>query len=175
MHDEQLVIQAKNGDDDAFYEFIQNHKASLYRIAYAYFKNEQDALEAIQEVTCRAYHHIHKLKQPQFAATWLTRIMINYCADERRKRRRVQIHAEVSDLQPVTDRDRYQMIEVEQAVDQLNEKYRQVIILKYFEDLKIKDIAQALNQPEGTVKTRLNKGLRLLRRALGEKGGERNA
>ncbi|MEX2104755.1 MAG: sigma-70 family RNA polymerase sigma factor, partial [Bacilli bacterium] len=85
MQHELMVHAAKNGDDDAFYRLILDNKEKMYRIAYSYFKNETDALEAIQEVTYRAYVRIKKLREPQYFNTWLIRIMINYCLDEMKK------------------------------------------------------------------------------------------
>jgi RNA polymerase sigma factor (sigma-70 family) len=85
---EQLVSSAQQGDDDAFYKLMQTHKEKLYRVAYAFFRNETDALEALQEVTCRAYLKLPKLKQPAYVSTWLTRIMIHVCVDEQKRKKR---------------------------------------------------------------------------------------
>ena len=166
----ELVKKAKKGDEDSFYTLMMDHKDQLYRIAYAHFKNEQDSLEAIQEVTFRAFKSIKKLKEPQYFSTWLIRIMINYCSDERKKKKKVILQGEQLEV-PSIDQHPLQL-EVEEAVNNLDEPYHTVIYLKYLEDLKIKEIAEVMDSPEGTVKTWLSKGLRLLRDYFDDKGGK---
>lgn len=94
MDDFTLVLRAKKGDETAFYSLMMNHKEQLFKIAYSYLKNEQDALEAIQEVTFRAFKHIRKLKEPDFFSTWLIRILINHCNDELHKKKRLEMKAD---------------------------------------------------------------------------------
>ena len=89
MNDEDLVKAAQNGDDNAFYGLISAYKDNLYNVAYCYLKNQQDTLEAIQEVTYRAYLKINKLKEPKYFNTWLTRILINYCIDEQKRKQKI--------------------------------------------------------------------------------------
>lgn len=165
MDDFTLVLRTKKGDETAFYSLMMNHKEQLFKIAYSYLKNEQDALEAIQEVTFRAFKHIRKLKEPDFFSTWLIRILINHCNDELHKKKRLEMKADFREELAFTV-DNLSRIEMEEALDTLDEKYRQIIILKYFHDLKIKDIAALLECPEGTIKTWLNKALKELRKYL---------
>lgn len=91
MSIESLVKKAKKGDDQAFYELIIEHKAQMYRIVLSYLKNDADSLEAIQEVTFRAFKQIKKLKEPSFFSTWLIRILINYCIDEQKRKQKVVV------------------------------------------------------------------------------------
>lgn len=180
MDCEPLVRAARRGDDDAFYRLIQEHKAKLYKIAYAYFHNEADALEAIQEVTCRAYTRIGKLREPQFFNTWLTRIMINYCADERRKRNRWTARITDLDLEhadvPAEDAQSASLSKmmVQTALARMEDKYQTIIQLKYFHDLTIAEIAKTMKRPEGTIKTWLHQALKGLRKHL-EKEDESRA
>ena len=166
----ELVKKAKKGDEDSFYTLMVHHKDQLYRIAYAHLKNEQDSLEAIQEVTFRAFKAIKKLKEPQYFSTWLIRIMVNYCSDELKKKKKVILQGEQFEV-PTTDQHPLHL-EVAEAVNNLDEPYHTVIYLKYLEDLKIKDIAVVMDTPEGTVKTWLSKGLQMLRSYFDEKGGK---
>jgi RNA polymerase sigma-70 factor (ECF subfamily) len=78
----------------------------MYKIAYSYFGNEQDALEAIQETTCRAYNNFHKLKQPQYFKTWLIRILINYCIDEKKRMKKSTLLIEDTIVQQDDDINR---------------------------------------------------------------------
>lgn len=168
LEDYNLVERAIKGDEDAFLLIMHEHKLSLYKTALAYLKNKDEAIEAVQEVTYRAYRNIHSLREPGYVKTWLIRIMINYCQDFIKKNNRVAFNEDYI-LQQSTNED-YQYLEIEEALSQLDETQRQLLHLKYFHDVKIKDIAVMWNRPEGTVKTWLNKALKSLRGILEEKG-----
>ncbi|USK35283.1 sigma-70 family RNA polymerase sigma factor [Bacillus sp. F19] len=170
MTDPNLAQKAVNGDDGAFLLLMKQHKEQLYRTAFMYLKNETDSLEAVQEVTFRAYKSLHKLKEPAYFTTYLIRIMLNYCHDQMKRKKRIQINNEEL-ASSAAGTDSFVYLEIEEALHHLDEKYQNVILMKYFHDLKIKDIAQQLNCPESTVKTRLTKALALLRKQLDEKGG----
>lgn len=163
-----IVKKAIKGDSKAFYSVIEENKEQLYRIAYSYLKNKEDSLEAIQEMTYRAYKNIYKLRQPQFIKTWLIRILINYCVDEQKRRKKVL--SLTSNVESSFDKDRAEELTIEAAVEKLKPKYKKVIVLKYFQDLTISEIASVMKCPEGTIKTRLNRGLSTLRDYLGKDG-----
>ncbi len=167
-----LVKRAIKGEEEAFYELMLQHKEQLYKIAFSYLKSQEESLEAIQEVTYRAYRSIGNLKEPSFLNTWLVRIMMNYCSDELRKKKRVSL-LQSNELEQVSvHHDSYERIEIEEALDALDQKSKQVIKLKYFFDFKISDIAKVMDCPEGTVKTWLHKALIGLRKHLQVKGEE---
>lgn len=168
MELQELVVRAKKGDESAFYELMQLHKIRLYRIALSYLRNSDDAVEALQEVTYRAFRSIRKMREPQYFTTWLTRILLNYCNDELKKRKRLLVSDDLISLMGAEHQSNW--LEVEEVISKLEPKTRQVIELKYVHDFKIKEIAEILECPEGTVKTWLNKGLKDLRGQLGEKG-----
>lgn len=168
---ENLVIKAQRGDKQAFYDVISNHRGLLFGTAMQYLKNESMALEAIQEVTYRAYLKIGKLRRPQYISTWLTRIMINYCCDELKKHKRL-LNLEDWGCVTQSSKDLYEAIDLKCCVEKLSPKYRDVILMRYYEDLSIKDIACALNKPVGTVKTWISRGLAQMRVIL--KGGNLN-
>ncbi|MCA1055652.1 sigma-70 family RNA polymerase sigma factor [Rossellomorea aquimaris] len=165
-----MVKRAKKGDEDALYQLITSHKEQLYRMAISYLKNEDDAIEAIQETTYRAYKGIKKLRKNEYFTTWLIRILLNYCHDEIKKKKRVIYSDRL--LHSMEAPEKNSSIETEDAIHSLNEPYRNVIMLKYLHDLKISEIAEILECPEGTVKTWLHKGLGLLRSQLKEKEGD---
>jgi RNA polymerase sigma-70 factor (ECF subfamily) len=168
--DRQLVISAQKGNDQAFFELIQENKGKLYRIAFSFFKNEEMALEAIQEVTCRAYLKLNRLREPAYFETWLVRIMMNYCISEQKRQKRVLPQRLDDEAAPGADSDT--LLEIEAAVARLEWKYQKIIMLKYFHDFTVNEIARVLGCPDGTVKTWLHKALQLLRQDLG-KGGEK--
>ncbi|MDN4524965.1 sigma-70 family RNA polymerase sigma factor [Fictibacillus fluitans] len=170
--EQQWVEDASKGDGEAFLTLMKQYKLDLYRTALSYLHDEGEALEAIQEVTYRAYKNIRSIKQPAYFKTWLIRIMINYCNDQLKNNRRMTVNDELLNAYGISEN--HSEMELKDAMQGLDERSREILILKYFHDLKIKDIAQAMQCPEGTVKTWLNKALKMLRDRLDEKGGSLN-
>lgn len=170
MNTQNLISKSIDGDNDSFYQIINNYKEMLYRIAYTYFNNQEDALEAVQETTYRAYKNINKLKSPQYFKTWITRILINFCNDEIKRRKKI-IPLKFNISSEIVEINENKLI-IDFALNQLKSNYKQVILLKYMEDMKISEIAQIMDCPEGTVKSWLNRGLAELKKIL-SKGGEK--
>jgi RNA polymerase sigma factor (sigma-70 family) len=155
------VKKAKKGDEQSFYELILSVKESLYRTAYRYFGNEHDALDAVQEVTCRAFLKLQSLRQPDYFKPWIIRMMINHCNDVWKKRSKmipVQQIYEKGIQENITD----QLI-LEELLTVLDPNLQEIIHLKYFEDWTIRQIATWKRVPEGTVKTWLSRALNTLR------------
>ncbi|WOV86459.1 sigma-70 family RNA polymerase sigma factor [Sporosarcina oncorhynchi] len=173
MTEKELAAKAIRGDDEAFLQLMFMHKEALYRTALAYLKNDGDALDAVQEVTFRAYEKIKTLHTPEYAKTWLVRIMMNHCRDVIRKKNRYVFNDNIAEMKGISDDFTY--LEVEEALSHLSEKDRQLVHLKYLHDIKIKDIADMTSTPEGTVKTRLYKAVKSLRDFFEGKGAERRA
>lgn len=169
MNDEDLVKAAQKGDAEAFYKLILTYKDKLYNIAYCYLKTEQDALESIQEITYRSYLKINKLKDPKYFGTWITKILINYCIDEQKRKMNIVTIEEHSittsndKSKNSTDMDK---LTLEDAIDKLEPKYKEVIILKYIQDMTTIDISKVMECPEGTIKTWLSRALKQLRDLL---------
>ncbi|WLD92525.1 sigma-70 family RNA polymerase sigma factor [Alkalihalobacillus sp. AL-G] len=169
--DEDIVRKAQKGDEQAFFLIIQLYKNDLYRVAYRYFRNEHDSLEAIQETTFRAYKSIHKVKEPAKVKSWLIQITSNYCLNEIRKRKRLVYSdwiIEQSDEAIGMDVD--ETLFLESHIFQLKKNLQKVILLKYFQGLTLKEISFTLNKPEGTVKTWLYKALKELRKRMEKEG-----
>jgi len=154
-------------DDEVLQRLIEVDKQRLYRIAYIYVKNEDDALEIVQEAVYKAFLNIKKLKQPEFFNTWITKIIVNASLDYIKKRNRLIYIAEEKKLEKNAIED-MEYIDLYKAVDSLEGLYKTVIILKYFEDLKIKDIAKVLDITESNVKNYIHKALKQLRVDLKE-------
>jgi len=163
----EIAKKAIKGDDQAFIQVMQLYKDTLYRTAFAFLKNEHDALEAMQEVTFRAYQKIHTVKEPSYMKTWLVRIMMNYCQDQLKKRKR---YSSSEILQEIGFNEDTTQLEINEAIASLSIVEQQLIFLKYFQNTKIKEIAELEKIPEGTVKSRLHKALKSLKDFLSEKG-----
>lgn len=168
MNEEELVIAAQSGDNEAFYSLISLYSDNLYNIAYCYLKDQHEALEAVQETTCRSYLKLKKLKQKQYFKSWLTRILINYCIDEQKRRKKVV--PIFQDKQVEEDSSKIETLDIESAINELEPKYKHVIVLRYFQDMTIPDIAKVLDCPEGTVKSWIHRALQQLKNSLNREG-----
>lgn len=148
-------------------EFVQQAeelKGQLYRTARLYLGSEAAAVDAVDEAVYKGYLARRKLCQPEFFATWLTRILINVCNTELRRRRREMATEEL----PETAAEEFDSLPLKEAVERLPQEIRAVIVLRYFTGLTLAETAQALEVPPGTVSTRQRKGLSLLRLELKE-------
>ncbi|MES1047646.1 sigma-70 family RNA polymerase sigma factor [Heyndrickxia oleronia] len=167
MSTQDQIKKAKKGDEKAFQQLIQEEKNKLFRIAYLYVKNENDALDIVQETVYKAFISIKQLKEPNYFSTWLTRILINCALDFIRKNKNIIPFAEVEDTseerQPIEEK-----LDLVEAIRKLENPYKTVIILRYYKDLTIKQIADLLNCPEGTVKTNIHRAISKLKLDLKE-------
>ena len=153
---EALVTAAKNGDKEAFVQLIRINKQSMYKAAWVYLRNEQDIADALQNTILSCYEKIQGLREVKYFKTWLIRILINKCNDILRKGKRECSYDVISEQRDAgMSTVRY---EFEELMNQLDEKYRTVLILYYAEGFKIREIAQLLEMEENTVKTRLSRG-----------------
>lgn len=165
MLDELVIKKAIKGDDDAFLYIVNCCKEQIYRTAYAYVKDEHIALDIVQETVCKAYTSLKKLKKPKYFNTWIIKIAINISINTYKKRQKI-ICTEQSELLNKAggkSEDNDSKLYLIEAIDTLKDKHKEVVILKYFDDLTIEEIARVLEIPIGTVKTYLNKGLKDLR------------
>ncbi|MFR5265383.1 sigma-70 family RNA polymerase sigma factor [Clostridium sp.] len=170
MEIKDKVKKAIRGDDEAFEYIVNNCKERLYRTAFAYVKNEEQALDVVQETVYKAYVSIEKLKNPEYFNTWITRILINNALTVIKKNSKI-VYLDNNELINniiANEANSDEKIYIWQALEQLELKHREVIILKYFDDLTVTEIARVLDCPVGTVKTYLNKGLKKLREFVGK-------
>ena len=154
-------------DRDEFARRTEAIRARLYRTAYLYLGSEADALEAVDEAVYQALRALKKLREPAFFETWLTRIVLNECRRELRRRSRL---APEETLPDTAGPDAYDALPLKEAVRRLPEELRTVIILRFFAGYTQAETAAALDIPQGTAATRQRRALELLRLELGEEG-----
>lgn len=152
-------------DKDEFAARTEAVKTRLYRTAYLYLGSEADALEAVDEAVYQALRALKKLREPEFFETWLTRILINECHRELRRRKRL---AGEKAIPEAAGPDAYDALPLKEAVRRLPEELRLVVILRFFAGYTQAETAAALDIPQGTAATRQRKALQLLRLELGE-------
>lgn len=176
FENDKLVKKAIKGNKKAFEQLIKQHYERIYRTAYLYVHNEEDALDIVQEATYQALTSIHSLKHSEYFMTWLTKIIIR-CAGQILKKRNniVRLTDEVlSNLTVTIHSDHDEAIDLLNAIGQLNGNYRSAIILFYYYDYTIKTISEIMEIPEGTVKTYLSRGKVELKKAYKEEEGKCN-
>jgi RNA polymerase sigma-70 factor, ECF subfamily len=173
MNEAKLVKKAMKGNGKAFEELLAIHSDRLYRTAYLYAGNREDALDIVQETACKAFVAVRQLKNEQYFLTWLTRILI-HCAYEVLRKRKKELPLDKLVELPSSRKDgNAENMDLMEAVTRLKEHHRTAIILFYYHDLPISEVAKTMDVPENTVKTYLQRGRKELKSRLGgEERGE---
>ena len=172
---DKIITTEKNqpSNDELFSDLIDIFKENLYKIAFSYLKNEQNSLDAVSETIYKAYKNIDKLKRREFFNTWIIKILINSCKNILKNDKVIYI-----DEYDKTKKDNSDILETDfklsvnidlyNAIDKLNDKFKSIIILKYLEDMTILQIAEVLDLPVGTVNVYLRRALGVLKIDLSE-------
>lgn len=145
-----------------FLNRAESAKGKLYRTALLMLGSESGAVDAVDEAVYRGYRKYRSLRQPEYFDTWLTRILLNVCHDELRRRKRECSMAEL----PETAVEEFDSLPLKEAIRKLPSELREVIILRFFTGLTLEETASALSIPRGTVATRQRKALKLLKLEL---------
>jgi len=165
LNEIKLIKESMKGNKESFGILIKNNKEYLYKMAFLYVKDEQDALEVIHETVYRAFLNIEKLKKAKFFNTWITRILINVSIDFLKKKGKNEMLDESTPIRKERcEISTEEKLDLYNSIDLLNDNYKTVIIMMYFNDMKIKDISKVMEIPENTVKTYLRRA----KQALGE-------
>ena len=169
--DEQLVGAAKRGDMRAFEELVARHRDKIYARAFSMMRNEDEAVDLSQEAWVKSWQRLKQFQGDSSFGTWMTRIVINLCLDQlrRRKRQRTESIEEMSEesggverQMPVVNANPTERLErgelrkrIDQALDQLSHEHRTALVLHEFEDMEYKEIARKMDCSIGTVMSRL--------------------
>ncbi|MGO5137894.1 RNA polymerase sigma factor [Clostridium butyricum] len=149
-------------------KYLIENREYYYRLAYSYVKNEADSLDIIQESIIKALTSIESLKEIEKVKSWFYKIVIRTSIDYIRKNKKYNDMIDISEIINNGKSDEYKDLDLYKALDELDETYKTIIILRYFEDMKINDIADILYENPNTVKTRLYAGLKKLKIDIGE-------
>ncbi|MCI7814037.1 MAG: sigma-70 family RNA polymerase sigma factor [Lachnospiraceae bacterium] len=149
-----------------------------YRLAYSYVHNEEDACDIVQNGAYKALRSSHTLQNPEYVETWVYRIMLNECFGYLQQPKFLSYEA-VQDETGIDlgyKEDHYANVDLQRALDGLPDKDKAIVILKYFEDKKLEEIAEILEENVNTVKSRLYRSMKKLRGSLSEevKGNDDN-
>lgn len=148
-----LIKKRKVISDKEFEILIVENKLSLYKVAKGMLKKEDIVQDAIQSAVLKAYENLNKLNNAEFFKTWLIRILINECKNILKRDRKI-ILLEDEIINKATE-DTYKNIDLERAINNLDDDLKEVTVLYYFDDILQKDIAEILDINESTVRTRL--------------------
>lgn len=164
MKQERLVKKAQKGNDKAYLTLFQQYEADIYRMAYVYVKNKDDALDLVQEVAYQSFKKIGTLKNPEYLKTWLMKITINCSLNLLNTNKKViplSLGFEV--LTGAEDEDIALTLSLQELIDTLKEDEKSIILLKYYDDRTLKEISEILDIPLGTAKSILYRALDNLR------------
>ena len=145
-------------------QILDNYEA-MYRLAYSYVRNEEDALDIVQESVYKAIKNAGKVQQEAYIRTWLWRIVMNTAVDLIRSRKN---ETGLEEAGETGKEDTYQDFDTLEALKILEPREKAVIVLRFFEDQKLEDIARTLQENTNTVKTILYRSLKKLRVELTE-------
>ena len=178
MNEILLLSRARSSDSEAFGELVEHYRDSVYRLAYRMCGNAHDADEAAQEAFVAAWRALPNFRGEAKFATWLYRLTTNAAIDLMRREKRHSA-ADIDALPEMPDESDspQQQVErteqqeaVQQALSSLREEYREVLLLRYMQEMDYAEIAAALHLPEGTVKSRINRAKSALKTALLKSG-----
>lgn len=165
----KVLINRKTKEEKVERLLLDNYDR-YYRLAFSHVHNADDAGDIVQNGAYKAIRNSSSLKNQEYAATWLYRIMLNEIYDFFRQRRTISIEAleESGEAEPAST-DTYQDFDLRAALDALGMEDKLVVELRYFEDMKLEEIAEILNENLSTVKSRLYRSLKKLRVRLSER------
>ena len=153
---------------ELFVEMIGSCQEDFYRFVYMYVKNPDNAMDIVQEATIKGLEKIETLRDSSYMKTWFFRILMNESLNFLKKNQKLVSSGEVEDNVPYQceESQTVDRITLYEMVDRLPEDMRSVIILRFYEDMKISEVAQTLQLNENTAKARLYKAIRILRRQM---------
>jgi len=165
---EKLIKKAQNGNDRAFLTLFQTYEQDVYRMAFVYVKNQNDALDVVQETAYRSFKTIQNLTDTDYFKTWLIRIAINCSIDLLRKRKNViQLDTAMIEDFPSAMKDQIDLkVTLNELMEELTEIEKSVVLLRFYQGLTFEETAEVLDIPLGTSKTILYRSLKKLRKNL---------
>ena len=178
MNEILLISRARDGDREAFGALVEQYRDNVYRLAYRMCGNAYDADEAAQEAFVAAWRDLPNFRGDAKFSTWLYRLTTNAAIDVMRREKRhkavgdgemVEVADDTDSPQETVERTEQQEA-VQKALATLSDEYREVLLLRYMEELDYAEIAEVLKLPSGTVKSRINRAKAALKTALLKSG-----
>jgi RNA polymerase sigma-70 factor (ECF subfamily) len=181
LEDQLLVERAQRGDKNAFAQIVETYQTPVYNLAYRMLGNANDAEDAAQETFLRSYAQLKKFHAEQKFATWLLSIDAHYCIDRLRRRRFLWLSLEEGPLIDTLMSDDPELDDgllrqegqqqIEKLLEQLTPPSRLVVVLRYWHDQSIEEIAQTTGESISAVKVKLYRARQALAKALQDANG----
>ena len=150
-------------------QYILDNQERFYRIAYSYTRHQEDALDAVQNAVCKALEAYEGIKNADAIKTWFYRILINECLTVLKKRNKVVLSADQAGAEEVYCEKGYEQgDDIEKELDKLDLDVQGIIKLRFFEEMTLKEISCITGLNLSTVKTKLYRGLSLLKENIQE-------
>ena len=182
----EMVEKAQAGDQTAFHRLVDQFQPEIYRMIYYRTNSQMDAEDLTQDVMLKAYKNIGKLKSPEVFRSWLYRIAVNRVKDYYRKKQFSSLFGFVSMDEEVFHETAEMAVEAEaesgiskkdfwrqigEMLTSLSTMEKEVFLLRFFDQLTIKEMSAALNKNESTIKTHLYRALRKVKELAGDLDG----
>ena len=175
----QIIPRAQSGDREAFALLFEQYKNLVYKTAYLMLGESVEAEDALQEIFVRVYQSLSGFDPAKAKfTTWIYRVTFNYCLNHRRKKRPFTLPLETISPALKSEFPSARLAEEEllqQAIERLTDKQCAVVILRYFWDLPYAEIAQILDIPLGTVKSRIDLALKTLRKVMEDQESDKDS
>lgn len=168
LSEDILIKRSIKGDVYSFEILLNKYKSYLYKVAYSYTKNENDALDLIQECCYKAWINIKKLKNNSSFKSWISKILINTAITTLNKNNKIDYIDVEIDVQEDINIMTEERVDLQNAIDLLKPEYKTVIILKYFDDMTIEDISKIMELSPNTVKTYIRRAKACMKTILKE-------
>lgn len=149
-------------------QYILDHQDRFYRLAYSYTKNQEDALDAVQNAVCKALEAYGSIRNADAIKTWFYRILINECLRVIKKRKQDAVSADIEEQDAVYYEKAFDRENVDDELEKLEPDVQEIIRLRFFEEMSLKEIAAITGYNLNTVKTKLYRGLKLLKENMEE-------
>jgi len=163
LENKNLVNEIKMGQLQFLVQWIEDNKDKLYKISWSYLYNHADIEDVFQDTLIKVYQNIHTLKNPNYFETWYISILINECRKRLRNKKKEVLREDIE--QDIYSIDSYSFFQELNSIDDI---YKEVIVLKYISGYTQEEISNILGIPIGTVKSRIYRGLKELRKAVKE-------
>ena len=177
MREEQLIRRSQAGDWDAFELLLKGHRKALARTAYLVTRDSESVQDVMQEALIQIWRDMPSYRPIGSFKGWMMKILLNKARKYYRRREVETVALEVAVNVPGNDRTPQETMELEeeaqrmrQALERITTNHREVLILRYYGELTVPEIAKTLNLREGTVKSRLSRALGRLEQALTDTG-----
>ena len=159
-------MRKKNEAEEVVHRSLVENYEKYYRLAYSYVHNEADAQDIVQEAAYKAIFKSDMLKSPEYAGTWIYRIVINEALIFLRKSSKILPEADM----PAEEgkEDSYRDLDLAEALESLEPLEKTIVTLRFFEDFKLEQIALITDENVNTVKSRLYRALKKMRLSMAE-------